>query len=366
MIKNLEIVAKRVVNDVLRLGEKDSVSVHTYEHMLPLAKEIVKAARRAGADTMLATDSDEIWYDALKNLPESWLKEPSPLWQAVMRTTTARIYLDGPENPTLMRTIPPERWQANEQGAIATFKPFEDTPVPTVGIELALVTKARAKAYGFDFNKWNSSILKAMAVDPKSIQAQGNKISDILRSVRTGRLTAPGGTDFGFEFHGSEAAVFSGEVRPVPGKKATYFSSIPTGLLNIALRQGNGEGKVISNLPIPQAGRSIKGLAWEFEHGKLVQVTAKENLDKFQILWNEEKKAKGADQLGSLAIGLNSAAKFGFLNNWIVEGCATLAIGDNEYLGGTNHCEYEFGISLKGATLEVDGKKVLMNGKIIT
>lgn len=362
---DFETVAKRVVQDALRLKEGDSLGVHTAEHMFPLAKEIVKAARRAGADTILTADSDDVWYDAVMNLPEDWLKEPSALQQAVRRAVTAEAYLGGPADPNLMKQIPTERWRANEQGALATYKPFEDEPVPSVSVGLASVTEARAKNYGFDFKAWHDSTLKAMAVESRVLRETGDRLAEALGAAQSGKLSAPGGTDLSFEFHGTPGTVWTGELSPVKGQKSTYFASLPSGAVGIALRQGSGEGRVASTTPIPQMGGFIRGLTWTFAGGRVTKVDAKEHLDYFQVFWSEEKKAKGADQLGTLTIGLNPEARYGFLQNGIVAGCVTLEIGDNEYLGGTNHCDYGFAISFRDATLEVDGKKLVAAGKIV-
>ena len=361
---DLEMVAKRVVKDALRLREGDSLGVHTYEHSLPLAKEIVKAARRAGADTILTTDSDDVWYEALLKLPVDWLKERSSLLQAVLRATTALVSLDGPEDPSRMRDIAAERWRANEQGATATWKPFEERGVRSVSLEISRVTEARARAYGFDYGEWHGSTLKAMTVDPKTLRERGNCVIKSLKGVRRGRLTAPGGTDLRFEFHGASPTLWTGEVRPVKGRKSTYHGSLPSGMVGIALRQGSGEGRVVSTTPIAQFGEFIKGLRWTFDGGRMTKVDAKEHLDFFNALWVESKRKKGADQLGSLSIGLNPEARFGFLNNEIVEGCITLAIGDNEHLGGTNRCQYSFPVSFKDANLEVNGRRIVVGGRL--
>ncbi len=365
MEKENEIIAQRIVKDALNLGSKDSLGIFAYEHMLPLAKEIVKSARKLGADTLLFTDSDDVWHEALSKLPMEWLKEASVLNQAVRNATTAMVYMEGPENPEILKSISTERWRANSEGASATFKPFEDKPIPSVSIELSRVTKARAMTYGFDYDAWYRSTMNAMAVDPKLMREKGERLKGALKGAKKGRLSAPGGTDFEFEFEGVEAAIYTGEIRPVHAIKATYFGSLPSGALSIALKQGSGHGRVVSTMPIPQVGEFIKGLTWVFEKGRITKAEAAENFKHFQIFWDDDKKKKGADQLGTLSIGLNPNSSYGFLTSDLVEGCVTLLIGDNTYLGGTNDSDYGFPISFKDATLEVDGKKLVEDGKIV-
>jgi leucyl aminopeptidase (aminopeptidase T) len=359
------IVADRIVKDCIRLGKKDSLGVHTTEHMLPLAKEIVKAARRAGADTVISLDSDDIWYDALLNLPASWLKSPSTLGQAFLRASTAQVYIEGPRDPSRMRDIPPERWAANDKGATATYKPFEKRNVPTLDLSISRVTEARARTYGFDYGEWHSSSLQAMAVDPKLIRTKGEPVARALSRARKGRVTAPRGTDFEFEFQSATPTLSNGEIRPRKGVRSSYHASLPDGAVAIALKKGSGEGKVVSTLPIPQAGHLIRALSWEFEGGRMRKVDADEHLDVFKMFFTEEKRKKGADQLGWMQVGLNPAAKCGFLENSIVEGVVTIGIGDNSELGGNNRSAFGTPAFLNNATLEVDGKRLVSQGRIV-
>ncbi|MEE9237047.1 MAG: aminopeptidase [Thermoplasmata archaeon] len=357
-------VAKRVVRDVLQLKESDCLHVEAWEHTLPLTKEIIKEARRSGADTLLTLDSDETWYDALNNLPEDWLGEASTLQQAVRRAATASVYIGGPTDPEGMKDIPRDRWRANSRGAVATYKPFEDEPIPSVDIGLARVTEKRARTYGFDHGEWYSSVLSSLSVDPGVIRERGDALALSLKGAVQGHLIAQGGTDFEFEFHGGDPAVFTGEVRPIKGKKSSYFASLPSGSISMALKKGSGDGKVVSTSPIPQLGDFIHGLTWEFSGGRITAVDAQEHLDSFETLWTEEKRKEGADQLGYLTIGLNPEARYGFLENEIVEGAVILGIGNNDWIGGENDCDYGFDIAFRDATLKVDGETLIDGGQL--
>ncbi len=358
-------VAKRVVKDVLRLQEPDCLHVEAWEHTIPLAKEIIKEARRAGADTLLTVDADDVWYDALMNLPEDWLRVPSTLQQAVRRGATALVYTGGIADPEGMKSIPDSRWRSNSEGAEATYKPFEDSPIPSVSIELGMVTEARAKNYGFDYQKWYGSVLASLGVSPSSLRQAGEPLAKALKGAEQGRLTAPGGTDFEFEFHEGDATIFTGEVRPVEGKKSSYQTSLPAGSISFPLRQGSGEGRVVSTAPIAQMGDFIRGLTWEFSEGRVTRVDAQEHLDLFETHWTEEKRKKGADQLGYLVIGLNPEARFGFLGDSLVQGAVSVAIGNNEWLGGSNDSDYDFPISFRDADLDVDGRRIVEAGRIL-
>lgn len=357
-------VAQRIVRDSLRLTENDALRVQTSEYVLPLAKELIKEARRAGADTMLTVDADDVWYDAMLNLPLDWLRGPSNLVRALHGTLTAMVYAGSLYDPAPMRDIPGERWQANTEGSQATNEPWDDDPVPYVYVALGSVTEPRASSYGFDYPAWHDEVLAAMAVPPERMEERGTRIVGRLQNAREARLTAPGGTDVEFAFHGSEPTAWVGRLSPVKGRPSTYYQSLPEGSVGIALRQGSGEGQVVSTTPIPSAGDLIRGLSWDFQEGRVVEARADENLNLFTRQWSEKRRARGADQLGALVIGINPEAKYGFLNDDIVEGAVTLILGDNEDYDGANGSGFSFPIFLRDATLEVDGKALVVDGTL--
>ncbi|MFQ5553548.1 MAG: aminopeptidase, partial [Thermoplasmata archaeon] len=193
-------------------------------------------------------------------------------------------------------------------------------------------------------------------------EAKAKGVMDRLGGAKEGRLTAPGGTDFRFAFHGSDPTAWIGRLDPVKGKKSTYYQSLPEGSVGIALRQGSGEGTVVSTTPIPYAGEWVRGLSWTFEKGRLTDVQAEENADQMTKRWDDDKRTRGADQLGSLTIGVNPKGRFGFLHDEIVEGAVALNVGDNEDFDGTNASNFTFPLFLADATLEVDGKPLVVDG----
>lgn len=361
MDADIPTVARRIVRDSLDLQETDALRVQASEHTLPLGKEIVKEARRRGADTMLTLDADDIWYDAMLNLPEDWLRGPSELVRALHGTVTAIVYVGGIRDPGPMEDISGERWRANAEGSRTTGEPWDDDPVPYLYVALGNVTEPRAARYGYDYGAWRESVLAAMAVPPEKLAARGEAVAAVLQGAREARLRAPGGTDFRFAFHDTGPTVWTGKLAPEEGRRSTYYQSLPEGSVGVALRQGSGEGTVAATAPVPYAGDRIHGLTWAFEDGRVVDVSAEKNLDLFRMRW-DEKRGEGADQLGALIVGTNPAARFGFLNNAIVEGAVTVVLGDNEDFDGTNGCGFAFPLSFADGTLEVDGKTLVADG----
>lgn len=64
-------------------------------------------------------------------------------------------------------------------------------------------------------------------------------------------------------------------------------------------------------------------------------------------------------------IGINHAAKPGFLDNAIVQGSVTLGIGDNKELGGANVSAFGFQGTLGKPTVLLDGRTLISEGKLV-
>jgi hypothetical protein len=48
----------------------------------------------------------------------------------------------------------------------------------------------------------------------------------------------------------------------------------------------------------------------------------------------------------------------------IVEGAFQIGVGDNEYIGGKNKSSFGMAATMGTATLDVDGRKIIRNGKL--
>jgi leucyl aminopeptidase (aminopeptidase T) len=125
----------------------------------------------------------------------------------------------------------------------------------------------------------------------------------------------------------------------------------------------SGEGHVIFDLPVQLQGSNIEGLEWVFEKGKLTSITGKKNVE---VVSKSIEKATGDNnRIAFLGIGLNPKAEYGYLMDNIVEGAISIGIGDNEALGGKNKSSSGAGASLGRATVEIDGRAIIKDGKLL-
>jgi leucyl aminopeptidase (aminopeptidase T) len=114
--------------------------------------------------------------------------------------------------------------------------------------------------------------------------------------------------------------------------------------------------------PVAMRGKMLQGLNWEFKNGHLTSFSAAANLDVFKGLY--EKSSGDKDRLANLVIGLNPNAELIGFNDRIVLGTASIGIGGNKSIGGANEAEFGHEQTLRKPTIEVDGQKLVVDGRI--
>jgi len=125
----------------------------------------------------------------------------------------------------------------------------------------------------------------------------------------------------------------------------------------------SGEGTIAFDRPIPWLGRWVRDVRIAFDGGRLTKFSASENEDFIRADWEEAKGPK--DLLGYLDVGLNPKARSGFLQDAIVAGNVYVAVGSNDEVpGGKNKTDFFLGASLTGATVTIDERPVIRNGKL--
>ena len=105
-------LAGKVIRTCLRIGENDKVAIFTWRHMLDLAEAFRMECKRLGAHASIEYESDDMWYDTVKNLPLYYLETPDPFDLALGGVATAAIFISGPENPERQVNVSAKRWMA--------------------------------------------------------------------------------------------------------------------------------------------------------------------------------------------------------------------------------------------------------------
>ncbi len=356
-------VAHAIVSECLRIRPDDVVTVNTWPHTIELSDTILDECFRIGADAMAILETDRSYYSQLELLSEENLKVTSKHCLGLAEYTTVNIFIGGPANPLRMRKVPPEKFAASFEGEKAHFDKSREKKIRGAYLAHGAVTPERARTYGFNFQRWKRMIDSATAVRYDDMSILGRRVASNLERAREVRVRSRIGTDLKFSILGRQTQINDGVIDDDDLKRGLFFTTLPTGSVAVSVVEDSASGKVTFDLPVPQVGKLVHGLQWVFENGRVTAFNAQKNLDAVKPIFDRGHGAK--DKIGSLTIGLNPRIRTGFLTDGFAKGAVTIGIGSNVDLGGKNDSDYAFQGTLSQATIELDGRTIVENGRIV-
>lgn len=354
-------MADTIVNKCLKVSKKDVVIVSTYQHTIDLAEEIAMACFDNEADVLMTLDTDRVFYHHLHVLPESNLKQTSAHCMGLSRYSTVNIFIGGPEDPGPMSKVPPGKYAALFEGERPHGEYMRKRKIRIGYLGIGAVTPQRAKAYGFDYERWKRMVTAASSADPSEMRKFGNRLKRILDRGKHMHITTRAGTDLSFDLGNRKAIVFTPMLTKVNMERGLFVVSIPSGGVAIAPIERSVEGKAFFDIPQPSVGKLVEGMRWTFKDGRVKSFTAKRNVNALKGMWDKGHGDK--DRLGVVSLGINPKGKIGFLENYLARGVVTLSLGDNDELGGENKSDAGAAASMSRATIEVDDRVILKTGK---
>ncbi len=357
-------IAQSIVKDCLRVSEYEPVIISTYPHTMDLANEIAIECYKVGADPLIQLETDEWFYGQFKHLTVDQLRKTSKHCLGLNEYVTAYIGLGGPKDPRPMKRVPKDKFAAMFQGEQAHYEAaLQKKSSRSLFLTIGQVTAERARTYGFSYASWKKSMNDALSVKYADLKSRGKYLASYLDGSGEGHLTAPNGTDLTFRLDSRPVQILDGIIDEEDIAKGLRSASLPSGEVATSIDETSAEGKVVFDVPTPQVGVLIKGMTWVFRDGHLVDFTAKQNVNATKAFW--DRASGGKDLLSGVGIGLNPKAKPQFLMPYISKGAISMGIGDNRELGGKVQSDYYFGGTLSNATLEISGKKIVKDGKIV-
>ncbi len=358
-------LAENLVRSCLRIRPDDNVTIFFYPHTTTLAEDIAEECFRVGADVNLSAYTDRFYESYMRILSADSLRKPSVFCRALTEVSTAEFWLGGLYDPAVFRRIPPEKSAAADEGESLAHLPLaRERKVRSLFVAMSQVTRPRAKAYGFSFQRWQRMMTAASAVPASRLAADGKRLAALLATADRVHVTDDGGTDLEFSIRGRRPFVFDGVVDDEDIAAGALDAQIPAGNVAIAPLEDSANGVVAFDVPQAWSGRSIKKLQWEFANGRITSWSGDKNSEVLHTAWE---KGVGADKdrIGSLSIGLNPRAELGFLQNPIVRGAVSISTGANDDLGGANKMAFPHQQTLRAANLSLDGKPVVKAGRLL-
>lgn len=360
---NLKQIAPRIVKECLRVQPNEQVTIFTWDHTLDYAEALALEVEKSSAISTTLLMSNSFYWSYLKGVPEEQFFRTQKGFLSLLDKTDAMIQLGGPKDPSDYARIPSERSAKMIEGQQAIGDKFVEKKIRTLTVPIGLVTRERARTYGFDYENWLRIFNNSIDVDYSKIAQLGQALSSTLRTGKNVRLTAENGTDLRFQLKARPVHIYDGILDKADSEQGTQFETLPTGVLESAPDEDSVEGVVQFDQPSALAGKLLRGLRWEFNQGHLTKYNATENLDSFKGLY--ENAAGDKDRFSRIAIGLNPRAEpIGFFTDRLVQGMVSIGLGGNNGIGGEVKTVYYSEGSLRKSTLEIDGTRIITDGRI--
>src|SRR5438093_1290148 len=340
------------------------VLIENLQHTLSLPSEIALECYKAGAKPLVTLLTDELWWNTLGTVPESYIRKTSKHMLKAIENTTAWIGLGGPQDPTKFREVASSRLESFADADRPIFDMAFERKVRTAELILGQVTQERAKVYGFNYENWLKMTQEAIKIDYLKIGELGRKMAARLEKGSKVRITSKTGTDIKFEITKRPVHVQDGIVDEEDVKRGLVSTQLPSGKVEVAPIETSGRGTVMFDTPRALKGRLIADLQLIFEKGRVREFHAKKYEDVFREVFEATQGDK--DSIGHFAIGLNPKIELiGYPSDELALGTATIGIGANKGNGGLNDSSFEFSGTLTKPTIDIDGTALMVDGRLV-
>ena len=302
-----------IVHQCLAVKRDEDVLVLVDEATAEIGEPLREEARRLGADAVLAV-MDERATDGT---------EPPPTLAAALAACDVFI---APTSRSLSHTT--ARKLATDGGARGATMPGADADM----------------------------LARVMAVDFEQMAARSRAVANLLDEGNTAHITCPRGSDATLDLTGRHAIADDGDLR-APGS----FGNLPCGEGFIAPLTGEGRIVVASLGPL---GISEEPAALEMRDGRIVEARGGLGPGYLELL---EKHGEAGTNLAELGVGTNDRARLSgkVLEDEKILGTVHVAFGASAGIGGTVSVPIHLDAVVLEASLEVDGKAVLEEGRFV-
>ena len=341
-------LAQRIVHG---LGVQPGELIHIQDHAgrLDVLLEILLAMELRGATPFPhiapAEYIEQVWTYAPRDYLRNW-DHHRGRWLAQVD----RVLVLTAAEPAFAQ-VPQDALAAWEQAELRLTRIQEERCLPFLLV--AIPTERRARQLGLTCAALEELLLPALDISVEELTAV---IAPVLAVVQGGQqLTIR--TDDRAELH-----VHVGDRQwRGGGVLGGAVSNLPEGSIHTTVVEDQTQG----SLWLPRAGDAWNVLLY-FQAGRIVDIEAERGADALQALF--ARHTGEPRRIGHLGIGLNPYLRrpIGWtLVDEHVYGALFISLGENRYMGGHNESSLNVDYALPGATLFVDGRVILADGRVV-
>ncbi len=357
-------IARKVIKECLQVEEDEQVLIQTWDHTLDISDSLSQEVYEAGAIPFVNLITQNSFLNYFTTVPEKYYGKTPRAMLSLLDQIDAQVVLFGPKDPKVLTMASGERFAKSFESEKPVMEKLRERKIRTAFLPVGYITHERALNYGFDLSRWRTNHDQAIDVDMQKMTALGKNLSSKLHNASKVHVSHNNGTDLTFAIRDRPVHVRDGIIDQEDVSKGNLTESLPSGSVLVAPVESTAEGNVLFDTSQALMGKMLKGFTMSFRNGKLASFDAKENLDAFAGMYRGATGDK--DRLGWFSIGINPKAQtMGLISaDELALGSVTIGIGSNKDYGGVNDTTVGFAQTLSKATVEVDGRLLLREGKI--
>jgi leucyl aminopeptidase (aminopeptidase T) len=360
-------LARRVVTECAGVEPGDVVAVAGGTHTIPMMEALAIEVQKAGGMPVMILASDRVARSGWVDVPEKYRHQVPHFFSKWLATYDVWIGLPNEEDPqAITKGVSEAQLAKRNKTGSAVLDAFRDYKGRAVWI--GYPSEREAEQNGLDFSVFEMMRWQAIGVDYRKLAETGSQIKDMLRPGATVKITSPAGTNLTLRITDRPIFVNDGVVSESEATGEWFVDRaaiLPGGGVAFAPVEESVRGKVV----VPKHKHRetlIRGIEFEIADGKVQGLRAELGESTLKDVLGQ---SKAMDMLGTISIGLNPAlkvmeendAEFRPING---AGVVWLSLGNNTFFGGKIKEIGEFGFPVTNATVTIDGKVVVKDGRL--
>lgn len=280
-------LAKQLINYSVELKKGEKILIEVIGNEIPLTKELVREAYKAGGIPYVSIKNNEILRVLLENCNEEQIVEMAEFEIKRMKKMDAYIGLRVSENVNELSSVSDSKMKHYMS---KYSKPLHSTErvKNTKWCIMRYPNASMAQLAGMSTEEFEDFYFKVCNLDYSKMSKAMDALVKLMEETEDVRIKAEG-TDISFSING------------LPAIKCEGKSNIPDGEVFTAPVKDSVNGYITYNTPSVYNGVVFENIHFEFIKGQIVKATSNQTEKLNAILDTDE----GARYIGEFSIGLN-------------------------------------------------------------
>lgn len=357
-------IARQIVGESVQVKNDEGVVISGDATKIPLMEALAVEVAKAGGHPHMILESEKATKRIITEAQPQYVERPNKMGLAELKQASVFITLSSTDDPSIMAGVPEERVVLARKANQAYVNKLYAQPVRTAVLgNPDMPTAGVAKFHGVPLATFEKRFWDAVGASHASIEQNAEKVKQALAAGREIHITTKAGTDIRMSIAGRKIMMTDGVIHEPPVDKPSSVW-LPAGEVYTSPERATVNGRIVVPLYV-YGGTKIRDLKLTFQGGRLTDIQATQNGN---LLKEAVAMASGdKDQFAFLDIGVNP--KSAMIPNstycsFEMNGMVTVGIGQHPWAESANVSEFAEVFFVPQATVEVDGRTIVKDGKI--